>query len=337
MEVENLNEAINKTLEQLILKNMGVETVVEITNLEKNYDGFNNDLTMFHLNFFNGIEKFSKPVVLKKFNHNVKFNKELSILKSTSINKSINIPKLYFEDKENTFLLMEQVEGVTLDKYSITTVNVMMGTFEEFGSTLAHIHLIDFQELNDEYFKDNDIQTQNYINYYIENLRNRIEGFEDPIYKKILTNIEKSFEGVKFTVVLNHGDYHFWNTIITSENKLYILDWEKSFLGDHRFDIANTLILGYSWFGKDFKEPMLDAYQKVRNKEIEHLECFEALLSFDSFTKMVPLIYGADDSHIRDRTFEWLKRRYELFVKHTGKRIVEAEEYLFSKGLTLKK
>ena len=124
--------------------------------------------------------------------------------------------------------------------------------------------------------------------------------------------------------------------MVTNDHKLYILDWEKAFLGDHRFDIANTIILGYSWFGIDFKEPMLDAYQNIRREDVEHLECFEALLSFDLFTKVVPLIDDADDSHIRDRTFEWLKRRYELFVKHSGKRIEKAEEYLLSKGLAIK-
>ncbi|MGG4166447.1 hypothetical protein ABEW00_03065 [Rossellomorea vietnamensis] len=56
--------------------------------------------------------------------------------------------------------------------------------------------------------------------------------------------------------------------------------------------------------------------------------------SVNSFTKVVPLIHGEDDSHIRDRSFEWLKRRYELFVKHNGTRIKEAEEYLLSKGLS---
>ena len=144
---------------------------------------------------------------------------------------------------------------------------------------------------------------KDYINFYTDNLRKRIKGFDDPIYINILENIVKMFKNVTLNPVLCHGDYHFWNTIISDDNTIYILGWEKTFIGDHRYDIANTLILGYSWFGTDFKQPMLDAYQNTSNKRIEHLECFEALLSFDSFTKMVPLIYGADDSHIRDRSF----------------------------------
>lgn len=204
-----------------------------------------------------------------------------------------------------------------------------------FGVTLAQVHSICTDTVRD-FFTDNNLRKKEYINFYIESLKNRVAKFEDPVYINCLLNISEMFNTVSFTEVLNHGDYHFWNTILTNDNKLYILDWEKAFIGDPRYDIANTLVLGYSWFGTNFKEPMLDAYQNITNKKIEHLECFEALSSFDSFTKTVPLIQGADDSHIRDRSFEWLKRRYELFVRHNGKRINEAEEYLLSKGVVFK-
>lgn len=334
LEVEDLSEDIFKTVEQLIQKNKGKETVIEINNLQTNKDGFSNDITMFHLTYSQGGENFSQGVVLKKFNRNVKFNKELNILKSKPINTCINVPNVYFEDKEKGIMLMEQVEGVTLDKYYLASPEDMGIAFRKFGVTLAHIHSIDINTVRD-FITDNDLKQKDYISFYIESLKNRVKKFEDPTYINILENIAKMFKVVTFTEVLNHGDYHFWNIIITDESTLYILDWEKALIGDHRYDIANTLILGYSWFGINFKEPMLDAYQYITNKKIEHLECFEALLSFDSFTKMVPIIQGADDSHIRDRSFEWLKRRYELFVRHNGKRINKAEEYLFSKGLSL--
>ncbi len=114
---------------------------------------------------------------------------------------------------------------------------------------------------------------------------------------------------------------------------MYILDWEKAKITDYRYDIANTLILCYSWFGIDFKKTMLDAYSNISGNDILHLDCFETLLSFDSFTKCIPLIHGCDDSYIRDRTFMWLKRRYEIFVETNGRRIKKAEDYLKLKEL----
>lgn len=327
-----MNEEIYKTVEQLIKKTKRKKTVIAINNLQKNKDGFSNDISMFHLSYSQGEDTFSKEVVLKEFSENVKFNKELNILRSKDVNSCINIPTVYFEDKEKRVVLMELVKGVTLDKYYLANPEDKQSAFRKFGATLAQVHSISTDTVRD-FFTDNDLRQKEYVNLYIESLKNRAAKFEDPVYINFLLKISEMFKTVSFTEVLNHGDYHFWNTILTNENTLYILDWEKAFIGDPRYDIANTLILGYSWFGTSFKEPMLDAYQNITNKKIEHLECFEALLSFDSFTKTLPLIQGADDSHIRDRSFEWLKRRYELFVRHNGKRINEAEEYLLSKGV----
>ncbi|MBS4206320.1 aminoglycoside phosphotransferase family protein [Lederbergia citrea] len=328
-----MSEEIYKTVEQLIKETKRKETVIEINNLQTNKDGFSNDITMFHLTYSQGGDIFSNEVVLKKFSENVKFNKELNILRSKAVNSTINIPTVYFEDKEKRIMLMELVKGATLDKYYLANPEDMQSAFRKFGVTLAQVHSICTDRVRN-FFTDNDLRQEVYIDFYIESLKNRVAKFEDPVYINCLQNISDMFKTVSFTEVLNHGDYHFWNTIITDENSLYILDWEKAFIGDPRYDIANTLVLGYSWFGTSFKEPMLGAYQNITNKKIENLECFEALSSFDSFTKMVPLIKGADDSHIRDRSFEWLKRRYELFVRHNGKRINEAEEYLFSKGVS---
>ncbi|PFA69784.1 hypothetical protein CN378_03180 [Bacillus sp. AFS015802] len=327
-----MKEGIYKTADQLIKKTKRIDTAIEINNLVTNKAGFSNDITMFHLTYSQGGDIFSNEVVLKEFSEIEKFNKELKILKSKAVNSNINIPTVYFEDEEKRIMLMELVKGATLDKYYLANPEDMQSIFRKFGLTLAQVHSICTDAVHD-CFTDNDLRQEDYINFYIESLKTRVEKFEDPVYINCLHNIYDMFKSVSFTKVLNHGDYHFWNTIITNENTLCILDWEKAFIGDPRYDIANTLVLGYSMFGTSFKEPMLDAYQSITNKRIEHLDCFEALLSFDSFTKVVPIIQGAADSHIRDRSFEWLKRRYELFVRHNGKRINEAEEYLFSKGV----
>ncbi len=330
-----MNEEIYKKVEQLINNTKIKETEIEINNIQINKDGFSNDITMFHLTYPQDGNIFSNEVVLKEFSENAKFNKELNILKSRAVNSHINIPTVYFEDKEKRIMLMKLVKGSTLDRYCIENPENMRSAFRKFGFTLAQIHSICTDTVRD-FFSDTDLRQDDYFDFYIESLMKRVAKFKDPVYIDCLHNIKDMFKSVSFTEVLNHGDYHFGNTIITNENTLYVLDWEKAFIGEPRYDIANTLVLGYSWFGISFKEPMLDGYQNITNKKIEHLECFEALSSFDSFTKMVPLIEGADDSHIRDRSFELLKRRYELFVRHNGKRIDVAEEYLFSKGVRFK-
>ncbi|MGG0238354.1 aminoglycoside phosphotransferase family protein [Bacillus rhizoplanae] len=328
-------------VKQLIQKYDGIDTGIEMNNLEMNKDGFNNNIAMFHLTMLKSEEIFSKGVVLKDFSgvhkedpENTKFTKEIVLLRSESIRKYIDIPKVYFVDEEKKIVLMEKIEGMTLDKLYLTKPEKMIWAFEKFGETLAYIHSIDMKTI-EMYFSDKHLGKEEYYKSYINSLKNRMIEFEEPEYLHILESISERFKAVEFNESLNHGDYHFWNAILTNEDRLFVLDWEKARIADYRYDIANTLILGYSWFGVHFKKHMLAAYQHVIKKEIEHLDCFEALLSFDSFTKMIPLMQGGDDSHIRDKSFNWLKRRYELFVIHNGQRMKKVEDYLNAKGLSL--
>ena len=324
-------------VKQLIQKYNGIDTGIEIHNLKMNKDGFNNNIAMFHLTLLKSEETFSKDVVLKDFSgdykENAKFIKEIALLRSESIRKYIDIPKVYFVDEEKKIVLMEKIEGVTLDKLYLTKPEKMIGAFEKFGETLAHIHSIDMKTI-EMYFSDKHSGKEGYYKSYINSLKNRMIEFEEPEYLHILDSILERFKAVEFNESLNHGDYHFWNVILTNEDRLFVLDWEKARIADYRYDIANALILGYSWFGVHFKKHMLAAYEHVTKKKIEHLDCFEALL-MESFTKMIPLIQGGDDSHIRDKSFNWLQRRYELFVIHNGQRMKKVEDYLNAKGISL--
>lgn len=68
---------------------------------------------------------------------------------------------------------------------------------------------------------------------------------------------------------------------------------------------------------------------------METQRLYSIVKEFDSFSKCIPLLRGEDDTHIRDKSFGWLKRRYEVFVENNGVRIRKAEEYLKSKNLSV--
>ncbi|NYV67091.1 phosphotransferase [Bacillus sp. Gen3] len=327
------NNDIRKMVIQMIEKHSGKQQDIEISNVEINNTGFNNNIAIFHLSYTIGDEHFSKDVVLKKYisepNYNSTYRKELTVLKSEALKKFVNVPCVYYEDDKQNIILMEKIQGVTFDQFLLSNFQ-----YRQFGKILGYIHSIDIKFFRDDLLKIN-LRQDNYLNVYLTNLRNRVKQFSDQEYMKLLNKLTEQFTTIECREVLNHGDYHFLNVILDNNKKAVVLDWEKAKIADYRFDLANSLIMGYTWFGIDFKEPMLDGYQKITGKKIKDLELFEALLSFDSFTKMIPLIEGSDDSYIRDRSFKWLLRRYELFVKYHGKRFKKAEEFLYSKGLSL--
>jgi aminoglycoside phosphotransferase (APT) family kinase protein len=332
-------ESLYFNVKGLIEKKLCEKVEPEITNLEFISTGFSNDIAKFNLKYYTNKYDFSKGVVFKDYSRSykgntglTKYKKELAIFNNLLNNNLINVPEVYFTDDERKLILMEKIEGVTLDVVDINHVGKFNSALKMFGESLAYIHLLDFKAI-DKDIGDFNINSEVYLKNYIELLKNRILSFNEWGYLPILNSIYDRFKAVNFeNVCLNHGDYHFLNTILTNKDKLYILDWEKAKIADFRYDITNTLILCYSWFGVDLKKPMLDGYQAITGKSIENLDCFEALKAFDSFTSCIPLIQGSDDTQIRDKTFKWLRRRYELFVEHNGNRIEKAEEYLKTKG-----
>lgn len=334
-EMEELE--VKNSIVELVRKYKGHKTEVTIDNLIINKDGFNHDIAMLTLHYTQGHKYFTNEVVFKRFSEDINnnsYNKELALLSHLHNNKQhIKLPRVYFADDHNRLLLMEKVTGNTLDKSYSANPDKRLEVIGAFGEALAHIHAVNTTNMRHS-FSEHELCYSDYMTIYLNNLKRRVLNHENPLYLNIIESMMERFKTLEFNEVLIHGDYHFMNVIVNND-ELYILDWEKARLGDYRHDIANTLTLGYSWFGIDFKEPFLHAYEKVSKSSIEHLDQFEALLSFDAFTKTLPLIEGVDDSHIRDRSFKWLMRRYECFVKHHKVRINEAENYLQSKGLNV--
>lgn len=292
-------ESLYLNAKWLIEKKIGKNVEFEITNLQFINAGFSNDIAMFNLKYYTNQHEFSKEVVFKDYSKSykgnnglTKYKKELAIFKNFRNNNFINVPEVYFTDEERKLTLIEKINGVTLDRVDTNYQGKFNNAVKMFGESLAYIHLFDFKTIEKD-ICDLNINSVVYFKNYIESLKNRILVFNEQEYLPILDSICDRFKAIDFTnVCLNHGDYHFLNTILTNKDKLYILDWEKAKIVDYRYDIANTLILGYSWFGIDFKKRMLDGYEIVTGKSIVDLGCFEALKAFDSFTSCIPLIQG---------------------------------------------
>jgi aminoglycoside phosphotransferase (APT) family kinase protein len=333
------DDALYLKIQQLMDRSIGAPTNIEITNLELNHEGFSSEIAMFHLKYGRNGEEVLLDAVLKDYSksHKVsseaKYTKELAIITSSIVKLNLNVPKVYFADEATKVVLMEKVSGSTLDKALRNETSGFSKMIRLFGSSLARIHSLDIATMQKLISDDEDVNPRTHLFNYINLLRTRIMKFGELEYLEILDTLCERFEAVTFNdICFNHGDYHFLNVVLTESDELFVLDWENAKITDPRFDLARTLVHSTSWFGIHFREPFLAAYTSFTNKEIPHMDVFEALLSFDSFTKHLELFNGSDDSHIIDRSFMWLKRRYDYFVEKNGQRMQKAEAYFESKG-----
>ncbi|MEK3856188.1 phosphotransferase family protein [Cytobacillus sp. FSL H8-0458] len=98
------------------------------------------------------------------------------------------------------------------------------------------------------------------------------------------SDLIKRLNKMTFKSRLCHGDYHFFNLIV-SDNKVTILDWVDASKGDIRADVYRTYLL-YSQFSNELAEMYLKLY------------CMKSGLAEDEVLQWAPIIAAARLSEI---------------------------------------
>lgn len=163
--------------------------------------------------------------------------KEYSII--NSIDQTINVPKVYkyFEDKDYSYILMEYIDGISLEnllKEKHNKNNVLY----ELGKLLKDINSINIPDKESgEYYLNKQLE-KSYNNMQEglldkeEFLINKVQVDQTKLLKTLKENIPKDIN-----ICFLHGDFRPKN-IIYSNNKYYIIDFGLSHIGDYYYDLA---------------------------------------------------------------------------------------------------
>lgn len=324
-----MHDQVLKATKEILKKTDESICDIRLSDFCENKSGFNNEISIFNLIYKIKDRTINNPVVYRKSIHqekNASFSKEVEVMTHSTLKEAVMIPEILFEDQPQKILIMEKITGHTLDQYCLMFPDKKEQALKEFGRILSQIHSVEFENQPLKTVSD-----QSNITKYLNRLEDRVKAY-DPIYSDILKTISSKLSDVAIKKVFCHCDYHFMNTIMTEDDHLFVLDWEKSTFCDYRIDIANTLILTYSWYGIDFEDCLIDGYEDSSGVKIDNLDVFKSLLSFDLLTRLIGIFYGASDDYIVDKSYKWLKVRYDLFVKYNGVHI-EAIESFFQQKL----
>ncbi|MGV9173882.1 MAG: hypothetical protein ACOC35_15140 [Promethearchaeia archaeon] len=161
---------------------------------------------VYELTFEKYPEKYPNSIVIKKFPLNSeKMEKEIEIL--SKLNKQqLNVPKLLFYDKDEFFLILEKIEGQNVCDYINDTLS-------------KHTDIADLSPSK----RENIITAVEQLAKWAANL-----------HKKNIINDQKHT-----TTVLNKGDTRLRDFIVNFKaNKLYGVDFEESYVGNHIDDLA---------------------------------------------------------------------------------------------------
>ena len=127
------------------------------------------------------------------------------------------------------------------------------------------------------------------------------------------------------------------NILLPPDGPPVVIDWTNFRISDARFDLAWTLVLSYAHASAEWRELILNGYERHAGAPVEALDYFEAFASARRlFDVSISLTLGAEKLGMRADAMDVIrkhlpahKRVYQLFMQRTGLR-VQAIERLFS-------
>jgi aminoglycoside phosphotransferase len=195
-----------------------------------------------------------------------------------SIKDKVNVPNIFMlKEKGNiSFVLMEYINGDTLQKLLSNSTKNKHDLIHGMGQTLSLIHKINPQQVCDY---ENSLTlllqkaTENMENNFLDEDEFIIDNeYVEP--EKLLNSLTSRYPKMA-AVCLLHGDYRPKNIIYNNRN--IVIDWGLSIIGDPYYDLA--IILDCYYLNKQEQTIFLDGYG-IKDIDAERLAYFRNLSKF---------------------------------------------------------
>ena len=175
--------------------------------------------------------------------------------------EEIIIPKLYYQDKNETFLILEDC-GEVITKFINEDKDFTL------QKTIIDI-LIKFQNIKDDTIKEypKDLiysEIKIFLDIFLkEFLKVKLSNKEIEYLEKLFNEISDNLFNLQ-TKVICHKDFNTSN-ILYKNNKLYIIDFQSSYKYSRFYDLISFLADDRIDFNKEYYNKGLDYYLKMKN------------------------------------------------------------------------
>jgi len=238
---------------------------------------------------------------------------------------------------DRIYFVMKKIEGQRLDVVMESNLQQAPKLIELFLYELHQIHSIDpnlFPQI-----PRLDIETNPYavIDQTLKGTKAAMEKYpKDLVELGFLVDWleEKKTDNPCRELVVIHGDYHPYNTIVDENNLLQILDWTGVDISDFRIDLGFATTVLSSAFGKNLASDFARFYEGLSEKKVENLEYFMILSSVWNILRWYSGINNPSITNESNDTMNFFKsvREYplqivELVRKESGIDLKQIEQY----------
>ncbi len=182
---------------------------------------------------------------------------------------SLNVPKLLEVTKVdgNWAIVMEHIEGSTLDELMNKNPEKMDEYLEKFVDLQTQMHSLTVPKLNKLKDKMNAKMDESGLDSNVRyELHQRLAGM--PKHKKLC-----------------HGDFNPKNVIVTADDKWFVIDWAHATQGNASADVARTYLL-FALEGKtEIADKYLSLFAKKTNTDVQYVQKWLPIVAASQLVK----------------------------------------------------
>jgi aminoglycoside phosphotransferase (APT) family kinase protein len=233
------------------------------------------------------------------------------------------------------FIIMERIEGETLwPLLAAASPARQRELLTQFTRLLVQLHQLDWRlftpvappgiEASDGAI-NGDAYT--YVNRWLDLVHAYLERFPLPGFLPVIQWLETRKDRVPCrSPAPIHWDFHPANILLQPDGAAVVIDWTQFEVSDYRFDLAWTLLLLATHASEEWRDFVLEEYERLSGNPVEELEFFEvAACAKRLLAVAISRSYGPEKLGMRpdalaamESQLPALRQVYQLLREKTG-------------------
>jgi aminoglycoside phosphotransferase (APT) family kinase protein len=256
------------------------------------------------------------------------------------------VPRVILLERENSpfgspFVIMERIQGQMLGSLLFGAPEAQQQELLTlFCELFVRLHRLDWRHFVDGVTGDEIEGPYFLVDRWLSRARDGLARFGQVGLLPIVEWLERRREALPCERPSPvHQDFHPENVLLRADGSPVVIDWTAFDVSDSRLDLAWTLVLAHSYLGAEWRNRILQEYERVVGARVEQIELFEVFACGRRlFDISVSLAEGPETLGMRPGAVAMMKQQmgaaervYELLVDRTGIRIAELER-MFGDG-----